>query len=225
MTSNFPLPDIRHRILITILAMAAIAVILLDSMPGYLYYTESPVKSDATILFIGPDNQARQREAHQLITEGYAKYLIIPAFGRVQQSTPALLVGEGIDKGASPALSPLKIETTVTTMPQYLPYFEKTHIEVLEARRIMDEYGLKSALFVSSPYHMRRIRMMAEQVFVTTLPNKVTSTPPEGYTLHFVPTRFEPVTAGLRQVSLDNLWVMSHECLKIAWFQIYHTIS
>ena len=46
----------------------------------YLKLNNRPVKSDTIVLFIGPDYEERLNEAKQLIKEGYANTIIIPAY-------------------------------------------------------------------------------------------------------------------------------------------------
>ena len=56
--------------------------------PFFLIISDPPVKSDAVVLFLGGEKGTREKEAKQLITEGYAEYLIIPARGQVQKLGP-----------------------------------------------------------------------------------------------------------------------------------------
>lgn len=87
----------------------------------------------------------------------------------------------------------------------------------------MENLGLSSALLVSSPYHMRRIRIIAGQVFAEN--NPVSSSPPlegrGGFIVHAVPTRYE--TSG------EIYWLFNNrerafvlmEYAKIIWFFLY----
>jgi len=118
--------------------------------PSFLLISEAPVKADAVVLFLGGEKGAREKEAEQLLREGFADYLIIPATGQIKKQGPA---GNpvGVDFDSKHVTSNLKLGTS--------SWFENTHIEVLGAKRLMENLGLCSALFVSSPYHMRRIKM------------------------------------------------------------------
>jgi uncharacterized SAM-binding protein YcdF (DUF218 family) len=119
--------------------------------PRFLAYADKPVQSDAVILFIGSD--ARNKEARRLLEEGYGKYLIVPAFHQV------LMRGNiALHPGASG-------NTNLHGSKGYPGFYENTHIEMLHAKETMDAMGLKSAIMVSSPYHMRRIRMISKKVF------------------------------------------------------------
>jgi hypothetical protein len=172
------------RLIVAIAITLAAAVILAATLPGYLAYADKPAKADAVVLFIGFDSRARMQEARSLIAEGYANHLIIPAY----DERPAR-------KGAA---------------PNYRRYYENTHIEALEAKRIMDRQGFRSALFVSSPGHMRRIRMIAGEVF-----------DPAAYRIAFIPTRFEQRPEGIRKFTPTNVAATALECAKIIWFQTY----
>ncbi|EFK09732.1 conserved hypothetical protein [delta proteobacterium NaphS2] len=87
---------------------------------------------------------------------------------------------------------------------------EDTHSEVLRAKEMMDAYGLKSAIFVSSPYHMRRIKIIAAKVFGQ-----------KNYDLSFVPTPYEKTCGPLWWTDSYCLkWVMG-EYVKIPWFLSY----
>jgi uncharacterized SAM-binding protein YcdF (DUF218 family) len=173
-------------ILFLTLPISALIILSILYAPSYLNYADQPIKADAVVLFIGPDYQSRMRmqEARSLIAEGYANHLIIPAY----DERPAR-------KGAA---------------PNYRRYYENTHIEALEAKRIMDRQGFRSALFVSSPGHMRRIRMIAGEVF-----------DPAAYRIAFIPTRFEQRPEGIRKFTPTNVAATALECAKIIWFQTY----
>jgi hypothetical protein len=68
----------------------------------------------------------------------------------------------------------------------YPKYYEDTHIEILESRKMMDKAGFKSGIFVASPYHMRRIGIIAAKVFGN-----------HGYQLTFVPSRYKQHSGAL----------------------------
>jgi hypothetical protein len=160
-----------------------------------LVRSDAPTRSDAIVLFAGADFVARKQEALKLMQDGYARYLIIPEHG-------AVLEAPIDDKPGT--------NKHVTGLSNYPEYFENTHIEILEAKKTIDKIGLKSAIFVSSPYHMRRISIIAREVFGR-----------KGYRLTFVPSRYEPWG--------DTLWILTRqdfqftvtEYSKIIWFMMY----
>ena len=86
-------------------------------------------------------------------------------------------------------------------------YFENTHVEMLLAKKIMDAYGFKSAIFVSSPFHMRRIKIMANRVFGSA------------YDITLV-SSFEKSYDGLLTLWDESKHVFM-EYLKLIWFLGY----
>lgn len=195
--------QLRFNLLLTffLLGLLACAVFL----PIYLRYADKPVKSDVVVLFVGDDWAARRREAAKLVTDGYARRLIIPAYNRWDDmKTTGMPVP--IDHNYLPGNSVSLLKGQF----KYRRYFEDTHFEVLEARRIMTKYGFESAIFVSSPYHMRRIKLITETVFKEK--TKLIS---------FIPTRFEKAHgSSLEQTVWHVRWIIG-EFAKIAWFKIY----
>jgi hypothetical protein len=188
-----------------ILVLIALAVI---RAPSFLIVSDAPVKSDAVVLFLGGEKGTREKEANQLITEGYADYLIIPAYRQVKKLSPdGTLVKTDLDlkldhlKLNTPRSGYLKLKTA--------SWVEDTHQETLIARDMMAALGFKSAILVSSPYHMRRIKIIADKVFGET------------NTLSCVPTRHE--------TSNESVWVLENykfkfvmtEYAKITWFHLY----
>ncbi|MGZ6292705.1 MAG: YdcF family protein [Syntrophales bacterium] len=175
----------------------AIFFVALYYGPRYLTYADKPLRSDAVVLFLGPDNKARQEDASRLMSEGYARYLFIPAYGRITEA----------ESVSSPAGTRKANPKLIISGLKPRPYFENTHVEVLEARRMMEQYGLKSAIFVSSPEHMRRIKIIAEKIFCE-----------EPVQVVFVPIRVEPAHQDL---TLADYRRMGKEYVKIIWFLTY----
>ncbi len=175
--------------------------------PRFLLYSSEYKKADAIILFLGPDFKARQREAYGLINEGMADFLIIPAYHKTY----------GIyDKWKGQYLLP-DLRSAGSGNDNVLPppgFYEDTHVEIIEAKKIMSGYGLKSAIFISSPYHMRRIKLIAMKVFDINKGD-----------FYFVPTRFEKVPVNLWELSSADWKKVRREYGKILWFFIYFTWS
>ena len=89
-------------------------------------------------------------------------------------------------------------------------FMENTHLKILHAKSIMEKYGFKSAIFVSSPYHMRRIKMIATKAFEE-----------DNHSLCFIPATFEKFNKKIWLLSKnDRQWILS-EYAKIAWFLLY----
>ena len=60
-------------------------------------------------------------------------------------------------------------------------FVERTHVEILQTLYLMKHIAAKRAIFVSSPYHMRRIAIMVGHVF-----------PSGKYEIAFLPTAYDP---------------------------------
>jgi uncharacterized SAM-binding protein YcdF (DUF218 family) len=182
---------------------AILFMIALYFAPYYLVFSQKPEKSDAVILIVGPDHRARFREAEQLVREGYAEYLIIPASNQVLRAESNRSLAKALSVSAPPAGA---YETSET--------IENTHVEIAQARRIMDGLGFTSAIFVSSPYHMRRIKNIAKSVFLDT--GNVHT-----FKLYFVPSRYETPRLNSWFLNIHDLRSVLMEYSKIFWFFIY----
>jgi hypothetical protein len=113
-----------------------------------------PVKSDAVILFAGPDFETREKKAHELLDQGYASVLIIPFFKMVLRQGAESL--SGIDA--------FEANDKKNYKKKYPAFYEATHIEILDACELMHAGGFQSAIMVSSTYHMKRIRLISERI-------------------------------------------------------------
>jgi uncharacterized SAM-binding protein YcdF (DUF218 family) len=174
--------------------------------PYYLARTDKPVKSDVIVLLIGSKFTPRKEEVFRLIEDGYARQLIIPAYGKV--SDAGLFSNQSAQTNPKP--DPSLIRGRVVRLSNYPKYFEDTHIEILEAKKMMDKAGFKSAIFVSSPYHMKRISIMANKVFGK-----------KDYKLIFVPSRYEQHSGPLWFLNKRDLKFVTTEYSKIIWFTLY----
>jgi hypothetical protein len=173
--------------------------------PHFLLYSSSYQKADAIILFLGPDFTARQKEAYKIIDEGMADYLIIPAYHKIYR-----IFDEGNIKYLSPNLflrSSIKKKALVAPAPSF---YEDTHVEIIEAGKIMSDYRLQSAIFVSSPYHMRRIKLIVSKVFTAQKGD-----------FYFVPTSYEKASANFWELSWADWKKVGREFGKILWFFLY----
>ncbi len=208
-------PTSRRRLIIIAVALILAALTLLaEVLPGYLAYADKPNKADVVVLFIGRDYRARMKEARTLISEGYADRLIIPAYGQLLGKKEVTSGNGNGQEKPTPVIDLDKLEDDVRKMrarsPHYKSYFENTHVEVLEAKRIMDRHGFKSALFVSSPYHMRRIRIIVEDAFDHA-----------SYHIAFISARYKQEQKVLGNFILSRIVSIAHECIKILWFKAY----
>jgi hypothetical protein len=171
--------------------------------PRFLLYSSKYKKADAIILFLGPDFKARQKEANRLINGGMADYLIIPAYHKIYR-----IYDKGKMKYLSSNLYSFKSgQKNIASSPSF---YEDTHLEIIDAQKVMSGYGLNSAIFVSSPYHMRRIKIIAMKVFDTNKDD-----------FYFVPTNYEKAPANCWELSLADWKKVRNECGKILWFFLY----
>lgn len=184
-----------------ILVIAAVSGGLLWMAPGFLLYATNYEKADVIVLLLGPDFTARQKHAHDLLRGGMAERLIIPAYKKTYW-----MEGESIKGMSDKALSPQEEKPADAVKPFYV---EDTHIELLAAKKTMSQNTQRSAIFVSSPYHMRRIQLMVRKEFGTR------------DHFYFAPTPYEPAPRLLWELSLSDWKKVYREYVKIAWFMIY----
>jgi hypothetical protein len=188
-----------------IILFLLIAILGVYAAPRFLRYADKPVRSDVVILFVGPGLEDRLLEARQLVRDGFADALIIPAYQAVFERLPDGRI-ESVGSSFIDQFTP-----TVRPARQKLPtYYEATHVEAFEAKRLMDLHGYRSALFVSSPYHMRRIRLISKEVFNS-----------ESYAVRFVPSRYEAITHGTVRMEIGELRWLATEYAKIGWLLAY----
>jgi hypothetical protein len=189
--------------------------------PFYLVYSDPPRKSDIIVQFVGPDQEARLREARQLVQEGYSDYLFIPTLSslyRANQDRTSLTripftdIKPGIDfpgtqshKGNGP-----EYFQKIKSVYRFPLYFEATHAEILLAKMAMEACGLRSAIFVSSPYHMERIRMITRRVFGE-----------QARYISYVPTHYANDPIDLRDMDWGDWVFVIREYIKICWFSLY----
>src|SRR5208283_1275186 len=167
--------------------------------PKFLLYSSKYKKADAIILLLGPDFKARQKEANKLINDGMADYLIIPAYHKAYR-----IYDKGTMKYLSPNLYSFKSGQQNVAVPP--SFYEDTHWEIIEAQKVMSSYGLNSAILVSSPYHMRRIKLIVMKVFDTNKGD-----------FYFVPTSYEKAPANCWELSFTDWKKVRKEYGKILW--------
>jgi uncharacterized SAM-binding protein YcdF (DUF218 family) len=200
----------QHLILLTF-PFLTLLVILTLLAPHYLNYADQPARADAVVLFIGPGLEAREKEANKLLEAGYADYLIIPAYGRIHRKA---------DQQTLSALSVIAVQNqNPGPVGRYPKFYENTHIEVLEAKRIMDHSGFKKANFVSSPSHMRRIKMITDHVFHQKNSNQ------DAYQIKFVAVRTDLFLPEASPWDLKYIGAIASEYIKMFWFYAYQLIS
>jgi uncharacterized SAM-binding protein YcdF (DUF218 family) len=190
------------RKIMLILVMVVVALVAgMFYAPRFLVYSTNYAKVDAIIVLLGPVFNARERHARDLIKKGMADYLIIPAYNKTYY----------VDQGT---IKPLPNKTDKNNINgennQVVPrYYEDTHLELIEAKKTMKMYGQKSAIFVSSPYHMRRIQLMVDKEFDHHSKS------------YFSPTPYDPAPLNVWELKAADWKKVQREYGKILWFMIY----
>lgn len=168
--------------------------------PAYLDYADAPARSDVIVLLLGPEFDSRAQEALSLISEGYARKVIVPDCHAVVE-TPTV---EELNRLRGSAR---EMERRGEFPERKSPvFFESTHFEILTAVEMMKNMGFTSAILVSSSYHMRRIKLISQREMG-----------PSGIRVLLVPARFEVCTYGYGHYYLTTIC----EYVKIAWFLAY----
>jgi hypothetical protein len=184
------------------------SLILASHSPSYLLFREQPKVADCIIPLLGKEYLERKKEAYQLISEGYSNVLLVPPRYRLVKVTEQM---ERVPIQVKEALSELSIDAYKVN-PQYY-WHENTHIELILAKEYMRAYGFDSAIIVSSPYHMRRVKLLAEYEF-----------PEKEYAITCVPDRYEHIHDPWWADRKDLTWIIK-EYAKITWFLIYQRFS
>ena len=175
--------------------------------PKFLTSRDEPKKSEAIIFFVGPDYEAREEKVRELLDKGYASKLIIPLYSKVVPASTEVDITR-----INRATLQDNINARSYVQKSYPSYFENTHIEALEAKKAMDALGLKSAICVSSPYHMKRIRLILNRVFSESV-----------YKISCVPAVTDYDIGSFWFLRWDHIFWIVSETVKIGWFSIYET--
>jgi hypothetical protein len=142
----------------------------------------------------------REKKAFTIIQEGFSANLILPNKG---------IVKSFIDGSAG------KIYRA-STQPQFnenkYRLYENTHLELIRAKRIMEILNLNSANIVSSPYHVKRIKLIASHVFDG-----------ERYEISCIAAEYHAQGRNFWFLSAEEFYWVVTEYLKILWFKIYQT--
>lgn len=195
----------RKKLIILLMILLIMAGIVLYS-PRFLLYSTEYKKVDAIVILLGPDFKARQKEANELINQGMTDYLIIPAYHKAYKI-------DNKDKGKYLQHYLNLPEFKNNKVKSFPSFYEDTHIEIIEAQNVMSFFGLKSAIFVSSPYHMRRVNLIVSKVFGVN------------DDFYFVPTKYEKAPANFWELSSLDWMKVRREYGKMIWFYIYFTCS
>lgn len=189
-----------------ILILSAILIVLLFPLGPALIHQDPMREVDAVVLLLGKDS-TRVPEAMALLHEGWAKTLIVPAMGEVSILTEN---GEVFPKNRFRINELLR---EVKDKESYKSFWENTHIELCLAKEIMIRENLSTVAVVTSPYHTRRVRFMADRVFGNK--NKII----------IVPSRFEKTHGILWLFNKGEQKYVFWESVKNLWFFAYSNFS
>jgi len=181
------------------------ALALFFYSPRYLILRTPPVKSNVVILLLGGVNKERAEEAYRLISEGYAGALFVPAQKKTFNISDNGNLSHYIKRLSNQNWLNPKRENI-----QNYRFHENTHLEIVAAKSMMDNLNFTSAIFVSSPYHLRRVKIIADRVFTG-----------KAYKLSFVPSHPLEKNKTLWGINKNDLTMVVSEYIKIAWFLIY----
>jgi len=214
-----PIRNTKKRTTCIVMGLVIVLLFSLALSSRYQVYADRPAKSDIIILFAGPDWDSRLLKARQLLHEGYSGYLFIPVTFSLYKAGPGrggitairfTDIKPGIDlSGSRPEKEMINVFFRKNWTAYRFPrYYEATNVEMLLAKKSMDACGLKKAIFVSSPYHMRRIKIMADRIFDPS------------YDIKLVPSHIGTLNRGL-PASWGKLKQAFTECAKTIWFLCY----
>jgi hypothetical protein len=202
--------DRRRRRLLHLLAVAVIlAGMLVIAAPGFLICRDEPVRSDAVILISGPEMKAREVEARQLIKDGYARYILFPLEHLSRRFAPDADFDSRPEQVRKVAFDLWGDEEGIS-LESITKIYEDTHLEILAAKGMMSRLNLNSAIIVTYPYHLRRVKLIAGRVF-----------PDNGYKLSYMNPRSIKVNSRWWFFKRDDSrWILG-EYAKIAYYLAY----
>ena len=193
------------KLFLTIIVVALLAGVF--RAPAFLVCERPLKKADCVIAMLGGDFGERKREAVSLIEKGVADVLLIPAWRQMVRYED----GGRREAGKKTVMAAGRPQVSVELFGRRIDLYENTHLELLLAREMMEKLDLKSAVVVSSPYHLRRLQLIAGQVFADG----------DGYKIGLKSTSlksYHPLACW--QSERCRKYVAS-EYLKIAWFLVY----
>jgi uncharacterized SAM-binding protein YcdF (DUF218 family) len=111
-------------------------------------------RSDAIVVISGDEAMARFREGLRLHRLGWGRALVFSGAAYDDSVSNAAVMRELAIASGVPAIDILTEGEGVDTLGN-----------ALNTRRLLEEHGLRSAILVTSPYHLRRAMVTFESVF------------------------------------------------------------
>ncbi|GBF35585.1 membrane protein [Desulfocucumis palustris] len=144
----------RHKIFIPAAALLISALFLFVVFAGkLLVLDQKPVKSDVVIV-LGGDSGERVERAAALYKAGYAPYMIVSGGELYHSITQAEVMAEHAEELGVPREA---------LIPEARS--ESTYDNAAFSKEIILQRGFKSAIVVTSNYHMQRSRFIFQRVF------------------------------------------------------------
>ena len=137
-----------------VLALAVLMArdVLLQAAGDFLIVGDPLAAADAVIAISG-NGQERAEEAVHVLEEGYARWLILSGGPAGRSGSGQEMRHYALRHGAPPAR--ILLDETASS----------TYGNAEGAARVMRAHGLRSAILVTSPYHMRRSLVIFRSVF------------------------------------------------------------
>jgi uncharacterized SAM-binding protein YcdF (DUF218 family) len=132
--------------LIIYLTGALVLVFIVKNAGNFLAINQPPQKADVIIVLSGGAD-ARAQQGIQLYRQGYAPCLLFTASPSNLPKTKAM--SEGVPEQA------IILD----------PWAQNTYQNAVNSKALMERYGFRSAIVVSSDYHMRRVSLIFARVF------------------------------------------------------------
>lgn len=136
------LPSRKYILILSLLLLLIVSAVLIFNNIGYwLARKEDPIPADLIVCLNG---QHRVAKAAQLYQDGYADTILLTV-----SKTGEELVRKGVPSGAI----------------ELAPGVRTTFEEALAAQAYVDQNPTKTALVISDPYHLSRVRWSFEKAF------------------------------------------------------------
>ena len=149
-------PTRLFRFVLWLLVGAAVLVLTALLGPGFVLDTPQPPlqPSDAIVVISGDEQMARFREGLNLYRQGYGRFLVFSGAAR--------------DNGVSNAdvMSTLAVDSGVPARAILEDSLgEDTWGNAVHTRQLLAQQGLRSAILVTSPYHVRRAKLTFDTAY------------------------------------------------------------
>jgi uncharacterized SAM-binding protein YcdF (DUF218 family) len=138
------------QVLLRLVVVAILMLTLTLLAPGFVLDTPQPTpkQSDAIVVISGDEQLARFAEGVNLYQQGFGQYLVFS--------------GAAYDNGTSNAdvMRDLAVQRGIPDSAILEePQGEDTWGNAVYTRQVLEEHGLRSAILVTSPYHLRRAQV------------------------------------------------------------------